>query len=41
MKLVTCLYDGLARVGMLSTFGTLENPKPCVVFLPYPDERAD
>lgn len=40
MKLVTCLYDGLARVGMLSTFGTLENPKPCVVFLPYPDMNA-
>lgn len=40
MKLVTCLYDGMAHVGLLSTFGTPENPKPCVVFLPYPDMNA-
>ena len=40
MKLVTCLYGGEERVGLLASFGTLENPRNCVVFLPYPDMNA-
>ena len=40
MKLVTCLYDGKERVGLLSSHGTLEAPTRGVVFLPYPDMNA-
>lgn len=40
MLLVTCLYQGEERVGLRASFGTLEAPRHCVVFLPYPDMNA-
>lgn len=40
MKLVTCLYEGRERVGILSTAGTPAEPTQEVVFLPYPDMNA-
>ena len=40
MKLVTCLYEGQERVGLLATGGTLEKPATEAVFLPYPDMNA-
>ena len=41
MKLITCLYQGQERVGMLASGGTPgESPERSVVFLPYPDMNA-
>ena len=40
MKLITCLYEGRERVGMLATEGTLEKPATEVVLLPYSDMNA-
>ena len=40
MKLVTCLYEGRERVGLLAAGGTLADPVKEVVLLPYPDMNA-
>ena len=40
MKLITCLYGGEERVGLLAAGGTLEKPAAEVVLLPYPDMNA-
>ena len=40
MKLVTCLHEGQERVGLRISYGTLEDVKHGVAFLPYPDMNA-
>lgn len=40
MKLITCLYEGQERVGLISSGGTLEDIQTQAVFLPYSDMNA-